>query len=149
LEFTRRTNRRLHEEHVAVIALCGRLESSLAARKVDPALMRSAAATLTGEVEHHFTFEDVDLFPRLTAAGYGDLVALLEEEHVAIRAAARRFIELVKAGVFDQETQMLGLEVAERLASHAQKEDLSMLPALEEVLDEEEDGRLADAYIGA
>ena len=143
----RQINRRLHEEHVAAIALCERLERSLAARQIDPALLRTAAAAFEGEVERHFKFEDDELFPRLAAGGYGDLVEMLAEEHAAIRAAARGFIELVKKESFDKETQILALEVAERLASHAQKEELSMLPALEEVLDEQTDGELTLAYV--
>jgi len=143
---TRQVNRRLHEEHEAVIALCARLEIALAARKADAALLRTAAAAFEGEVERHFTFEDVELFPRLVAGGYGDLVALLEEEHVTIRAAAHAFIRLVKDGNLGLQAQVLGLEVAERLASHAQKEELSMLPALEEVLDDATDDALFAGY---
>jgi hypothetical protein len=37
----------------------------------------------------------------------------------------------------------LGLELAERLVSHVQKEEMSMLPALEDLLDEETDAALA------
>lgn len=143
----RQINRRLHEEHVAAIALCERLERSLAARKIEPELLRTAATAFEGEVERHFRFEDDELFPRLAAGGYADLVDMLAEEHVAIRAAARRFIELVKKQSLGKETQMLALEVAERLASHAQKEELSMLPALDELLDEKNDDELTLMYM--
>ena len=83
--------RRLHEEHVATLALCSRLEATLAAGKTDPVLMRAAAAALAGEIERHFAFEESDLFPRLRAAGEGELADLLHEEHVTIRAAAQQF----------------------------------------------------------
>lgn len=142
----RQVNRRLHEEHEAVIALCARLEATLAAGKSDATLMRDAAAALAGEVERHFAFEERDLFPRLGAAGEGDMVELFLEEHVAIRAAAKRFIALVKANPLDAALKPVGLELAERLASHAQKEELSLLPALEDLLNEETDDELASAY---
>lgn len=144
--FTRQVNKRLHEEHEAAIALCTRLESALARAKSDAALMREAAAALAGEVERHFAFEDAELFPRLSAAGEGDLVGLLEEEHAAIRAAAARFIAAVKKDPAAPSLAPIGLEVAERLASHAQKEEMSMLPALEVILDEDTDLELASTY---
>jgi len=144
--FTCQVSRRLHEEHEASIALCARLESSLAAGRSDAALMRAAAAALAGEVERHFAFEEAELFPRLAATGQGELVELLLEEHVAIRAAAARFVAAVKHDPLGANLKPLGLEVAERLASHAQKEEMSLLPALDEVLDEETDHELASAY---
>jgi hemerythrin-like domain-containing protein len=147
--FTRQVCRRLHEEHEATLALCSRLEASLAAGRSDAALMRAAAAALGGEVERHFAFEEAELFPRLAAGGEGDIAELLQEEHVAIRAAAARFIALVKENSFENELRVVGLELAERLASHAQKEEMSMLPALDDLLDEEVDHELASAYAAA
>jgi hemerythrin-like domain-containing protein len=144
--FTRQVCRRLHEEHEATLALCSRLEAALAAGRSDAPLMRAAAAALAGEVERHFAFEETELFPRLAAAGEGDIAELLQEEHVAIRAAAARFIALVKENSFKNELRVVGLELAERLASHAQKEELSMLPALDDLLEEELDHELASAY---
>jgi hemerythrin-like domain-containing protein len=144
--FTRQVCRRLHEEHEATLALCSRLEAALAAGRSDAPLMRAAAAALAGEVERHFAFEETELFPRLAAAGEGDIAELLQEEHVAIRVAAARFIALVKENSFKNELRVVGLELAERLASHAQKEELSMLPALDDLLEEELDHELASAY---
>ena len=144
--FTRQVSRRLHEEHEATLALCSRLEASVAAGASDAALMRAAAAALAGEVERHFAFEDTELFPRLTAGGEGDLAELLQEEHATIRAAAARFIAAVKENPAAPSLKPLGLEVAERLASHAQKEEMSLLPALDALLDEETDRELASAY---
>jgi len=143
---TRQVSRRLHEEHQATLALWTRLEASLAAGKADVALMRLAAASLAEEVERHFAFEETELFPRLAAAGEGDIAELLQEEHVAIRAAAERFIAVVKDNALDPGLRPLGLELAERLVSHVQKEEMSMLPALDDLLDEETDHELAGIY---
>ena len=142
----RQVNRRLHEEHDAVIAQCARLSATLAAGRSDGALMRDAAAALAGEVERHFAFEERDLFPRLAAAGEGDMVELFLEEHVAIRAAAERFIALVKRNAAHAELKPVGLELAERLAAHAQKEEMSLLPTRDDLLDEGPDHELACAY---
>lgn len=142
---TRQVSRRLHEEHQATLALWARVEATLAAGRHDPALMRSAAAALAEEIERHFAFEENELFPRLAAAGEGDIAELLREEHVAIREAALPFIALSKEA-FSKEMQVCGLELAERLVSHVQKEEMSLLPALDDLLDEAADAELAVAY---
>lgn len=142
----RQVSRRLHEEHQATLALWARVEASLAAGKADAALMRAAAASLAEEIERHFGFEESELFPRLAAAGEGDIAGLLQEEHVSIRAAAARFIAVAGQDPLDANLKTLGLELAERLVSHVQKEEMSMLPALDDLLDEEADYELASAY---
>jgi hypothetical protein len=52
----------------------------------------------------------------------------------------------VKENPLDASLRSLGLELAERLVSHVQKEEMSLLPALEDLLDEEVDHELASAY---
>lgn len=138
----RQVSRRLHEEHVASIALWTRVEAALAAGKMDPALMRTAAASLAEEIERHFAFEETELFPRLAAGGEGDIAELLLEEHSTIRLAAARLSDLVRDNIFENETRALGLELAERLVSHVQKEEMSMLPVLDDLLDEDVDAEL-------
>jgi DUF438 domain-containing protein len=142
----RQVSRRLHEEHQASLSLWTRVESSLATGAVDPALMRTAAASLAAEIERHFDFEETQLFPRLAAGGEGDIAELLQEEHATIRAAGARFIALVKEDPSGACLKPLGLELAERLVSHVQKEEMSMLPALEDLLDEDTDEALALQY---
>jgi DUF438 domain-containing protein len=149
MEFNRRISRRLHEEHDATLALWGRVEASLAAGRHDPALLRSAAAALAQELDRHFRFEEEALFPRLAAAGEGDIGELLREEHETIRAAGRRFIELAKSATDEREMRVLGLELAERLVGHVQKEEMALLPALEDFIDEETDHELDSAYAAA
>ncbi len=140
-------SRRLHEEHVAVIALCGRLETSLASGLPDGALLRAALAAIDEEVERHFVFEEAELFPRLKEAGEGDLVELLLEEHVAVRDAARRFAAAARQNPPGADLRPAGLEFAERLSSHAQKEEMSLLPALDDLLDESTDAELIMGYV--
>ena len=145
----RHISRRLHEEHEATLALWSRLEASLASNKPDPALLRSAAAALAHELEHHFAFEESELFPRLAAAGEADIGELLAEEHVAIRKAGKRFIAIVKENPLDENLKPLGLELAERLVSHVQKEEMSLLPSLDDLLDDAADGELIQMYAAA
>jgi hemerythrin-like domain-containing protein len=157
MQFNRRISRRLHEEHEVTLALWGRLEQTLAVRGAKPPteedlrLMRDCAAQLADEVTRHFAFEEADLFPLLAASGEGDIAELLAEEHATIRAAARRFSELAHPGATPQarwpELRALALELAERLVSHVQKEEMSLLPSLEDLLDEETDRELAGSYV--
>lgn len=149
MEFNRRISRRLHEEHAATLALWARVEGSLAAGRPDPALLKSAAAALEQELDRHFRFEEEELFPRLEAAGEGDIGELLREEHEVIRAAGRRFIDLARTDAGNPVLKPLGLELAERLVGHVQKEEMAMLPALEDFIDEETDYALDGAYAAA
>jgi iron-sulfur cluster repair protein YtfE (RIC family) len=146
MEFNRHISRRLHEEHVATLALWGRLESALAAGRHDAALLKSAAASLERELDRHFRFEEAELFPRLAEAGDGDIGELLREEHETIRAAGMRFIKLVSSEIANPEVKILGLELAERLVNHVQKEEMALLPALDDFIDEETDHELDSAY---
>jgi DUF438 domain-containing protein len=146
MEYNRHISRRLHEEHDATLALWGRVEASLAAGRHDALLLKGAAAALAQELDHHFRFEERELFPRLAAAGEGDIGELLQEEHEVIREAGGRFIDLVGEDPSKSEVRILGLELAERLVAHVQKEEMSLLPALEDLLDEAADGELSVAY---
>jgi DUF438 domain-containing protein len=146
MELNRQISRRLHEEHEATLALWSRLEASLAAHKADAALLKAAAAALAAELDRHFAFEEEELFPRLAAAGEADIGELLAEEHGVIREAGREFIALVRADAADPRLRPLGLELAERLIAHVQKEEMSLLPSLDDLLDEATDGELSLAY---
>lgn len=143
---SRQVSRRLHEEHQATLALWSRVEAALVSGKPDARLMKDAAAALAQELGTHFSFEEQSLFPLLAAAGEGDIGELLREEHDAIRAAGARFIALAKANPLDAGLKTAGLELAERLFAHVQKEELSLLPMLEDLLDEETDHELAALY---
>jgi len=154
MEFNRQISRRLHEEHEATLALWGRLEQTLALRgnrpptEEDIRLLRDCAAQLADEVTRHFAFEEAELFPRLAAAGEGDIAELLAEEHETIRVAARQFDELAQdVAARWPALRALALELAERLMSHVQKEEMSLLPSLEDLLDEETDQALAGSYV--
>jgi len=150
MDFSRHVSRRLHEEHMATLVLWGRVQQAFAAGKPDPALMKQAAVALAGEIGQHFDFEERALFPLLRAGGEGELADLLAEEHVPIREAGRQFISLQgkdAPGTGDaQDLRRLALELAERLAAHVHKEEQSLLPACENLLDEDADRELIGAY---
>jgi hemerythrin-like domain-containing protein len=163
MEMQRQTCRRLHEEHEAVFELLRRLRRALAQSPADAvpdfhdpawsALLRDLHSGLEFEVAPHFDFEERSLFPLLADAGEGDLVGLLNEDHKVIREVTAPLLELVGRGLTKkldasgwQSLKRLGLELCERLADHALKEEQAMLPALESLLSEEVDRELFAAY---
>jgi len=162
MEFRGQVSRRLHQEHEAVIALLARFEQALVRLTAMPpapddatwpSLLRSIEAALRHEVTRHFELEEQQLFPRLHQHGEGDLADLLGEEHATIRAVAGPLLELIKRatrGDLDaagwRSLKTHGLELAERLTSHAQKEEGALVPLVDDLLDEDTDSAIAMEY---
>lgn len=157
----RQIARKLHEEHVAILDLLQRFENALVRLAgVPPAgdaawstLLAQVAGALEHEVTRHFALEEEQLFPRLRASGEGDLADLLLEEHAAIREVTGPLLGLVlraRSGALDaggwRELKVAGLELAERLSSHASKEQGALVPLVDEILDEATDDALFAAY---
>jgi hemerythrin-like domain-containing protein len=165
---TRQTSRALHEEHRANLALLGRLETALGRaprRAVDATsaghaeltpLIGALARQIEHDVERHFEFEERELFSRMGEAGEGDIAALLAEEHDAIREVAADLLPLTRAfadGSLDdagwQALSRAAFELVERQVAHIQKEEMALLPLLEDLLDDDTDRQLAMDYTTA
>ena len=151
MEHQRRICRLLHDEHLATLELWGTVQHFLGTRREAEftALLPRCRAALAQEITRHFAFEEEALFPRLAEAGEADIVALLEEEHQAIRGAGDEFSALAAqhaGGAVDPGLRALALELAERLFSHVQKEEMGLLPMLDDLLDDETDEALTVAY---
>ena len=112
-------------------ALCSRLEATLAAGKSDPVLMRCRSRA--GEIERHFGRGDGAL-PALPPAAKATWPSSCRARRHPRRRGALHHRGEGKPG--RRQLKPLGLEVAERLASHAQKEEMSCR-ALDQLLDEE------------
>lgn len=118
-----------------------------------PDLLPRIEIALRHEVTRHFELEEEQLFPRLREHGEGDLADLLAEEHATIREVAVPLLDLIqqaKRGELDSAgwrlLKMHGLELAERLTSHAQKEEGALVPLVDDLLDEETDSAIAMEY---
>jgi len=162
MELARQTSKRLHEEHVAVLGLLERFGLALGRLAAPPSpedtdwnhLQPQLLAAIEHEISAHFDLEEQQLFPILRANGSGELADLLAEEHVPIRAVSAPLLALLKrarAGEIDpaqwRELRRLGLELAERLGSHAQMEEGSLVPAIDELLDDETDMEIWNSYV--
>jgi hemerythrin-like domain-containing protein len=158
MNFRCQVNHALDNEHRATLDLLGRVEQAFvrAPRSPvahDPELSRLAASLashIEQDVGRHFEFEERDLFPRLEAAGEGDIVGLLMEEHHAIREVAAELLPLARAaaaraleGSESDALRRAILEIAERLAAHIQKETVSLMPVLDDLLDDATDREIA------
>ena len=150
----------LHDEHMATLRLIEGLEALLGQHgpATPPAVAEAPAATVLRDLERavaleigpHFHFEEAFLFPRFIAAGEQEMVALLLDEHAEIRPLALRLAELAQqcrdVGFTQQQWAAFstaGADFAARLVSHIEKEEMAMLPALDDLLDAETDGALS------
>src|SRR5450631_3026076 len=96
MNFRRQVSHALDEEHRINLDLLGRVEQAFvrahrATGARDPALAK-LSASFARHIEHdigrHFDFEERELFPRLEAAGEGNIAMLLKEELFFNGAAA-------------------------------------------------------------
>ena len=106
------------------------------------------------EVGHHFGVEEREIFPRLAESGEGDIAALLQEEHEAIREVVAELAPLVpgESRATPQgrdQFRRLALELVERQVAHIQKESMALLPVLDDMLDDETDRALSFALASA
>jgi hemerythrin-like domain-containing protein len=154
----------LHDEHCATIVLMERLEQFIARHRrgappdttdaVVAKLLSDLPVSLGGEVERHFAFEENELFPYLQAAGDAAIGTHLSDEHRAIRPLAARVSSLARearAQGFDtgrwEEFSRTGRELCDRLVTHAQKEEMALLPLIDESMDAETEARLYLDYV--
>jgi iron-sulfur cluster repair protein YtfE (RIC family) len=165
MDLRRHVSRALHEDHVATLALLDRLEALLGRQRKDQPpphtkaddahFLKELIRAIDTEIGPHFAFEEDSVFPLLAAAGDQEMGAFLIDEHRAILPLARRLAELAKgardAGFGAEawaEFHTTGGALVELLVSHIHKEDMGLLPALDDLLDEEADGLLATEYAG-
>jgi hemerythrin-like domain-containing protein len=162
LEHTRSISRVMHDEHMAVVALLERLERFISANRTsmpdasEPStarLLGDLTAAVEGEIKAHFAFEEEKLFPYLDDGSPSGMTSILMEEHEVILPAGQRLAEIAKAariGGFTDESweefARTGLDFAERLNGHIDKEEMGMIAAIESVIDEETDRTLWSGY---
>lgn len=160
MELRRHVTRALHDDHMTTAGVLERLEALLGRHPIgappDTAnpdiakLLKDLGRMIEVEIGPHFAFEEECLFPRFAEAGDSEMGEFLLEEHRVILPLASRLMTCVKgaAGMgFTPdgwtEFHTTGAELVERLMSHIQKEEMGLLLALDDFLDEETDSTLA------
>ena len=162
MEFSRRTAQLLHEDHRATIAMIEALEDMIMrAKRVAPDVndskirktLEAATASIEHEVQSHFAFEENELFTRLAENGDVGIGEHLRSEHqamlpIADKVAADARDALANGFTADSWmafTSVTG-ELIERMLAHIQKEEMALLPMLDELLDPETDMQLVELY---
>jgi len=162
MNFRNRVCQVLHDEHFATIALMERLEQAVARHRNGPPdakdqivaqLMADLAIGIEGELARHFAFEEDELFSYLDAADDRAIGAHLREEHAMIRPLGTALVKVIgdirahgcNAARWD-EFRRFGRELSERLVAHAQKEEMALLPMLDEIMDPEREAQLYEKY---
>ena len=162
MNFTRRTAQLLHEDHQATIVVIESLDQLIAkSRKKapdvsDPAVLRTlknATGAINEEISSHFAFEENELFTRLEEMGDLAIGDHLRGEHQALLPLGQQVDELARSAIengFTDESwtkfRTVAGELVERMFVHIQKEEMALLPALEDLLDDEADMELSTAY---
>ncbi|MDE2376075.1 hemerythrin domain-containing protein [Bradyrhizobium sp.] len=164
MSFANRISQTLHDEHGATVALMERLEQMLARwrrggppDKAEAGVTRMLADLSTGveaEVERHFAFEEDHIFTYLAAIGDADIGEHLASEHAAIRPIGMRVAALARGAAVNgfkpeewAEFMRLGQELSDRMLAHVQKEEMALLPVLEENMDAETEAELYQQYV--
>ena len=161
--FNNRISQTLHEEHRATVALMERLEQLIARHRRGPPaaddrgvaqLLSDLSTGVEAEVQRHFAFEEERLFTYLAAVGDDAIGAHLTDEHAAMRPLGVRIAALARdaaARGFDagswEEFRRLGQELCERMLAHVQKEEMALLPLIEDSMDAETEARLLQDYL--
>jgi len=162
MSFTRRTSQLLHDDHQETVGIIEDLDEMIARAKRtmpdinDPAVkatLAKAAASISDEVSRHFSFEEDELFTLLEEMGDAQIGTHLREEHAILLPLGNQVASLARTALKDgfsdaiwKEFRTKTGELIERMITHIQKEEMALLPMLEECLDPETDLALSTAY---
>jgi hemerythrin-like domain-containing protein len=164
MDFNNRVCQTLHDEHSATLDLFGRLEQLLGRHKrgepadsADPGvarLMGDLTTWIDAEIGRHFDFEEHELFAYLNEHGDAALGTSLTGDHRVIRplgaqvgALAREASKRSLAPAEWSEFWRLSQELCGQINAHVQKEEMALLPAIEDAMDPDTEARLYQEYV--
>lgn len=163
MDYRRSVCRMLHDEHVATLGLLDRVEDLLAKHRKAPPdgddagfrrLIGELQAAVEGEIGRHFAFEEEQLFPRIAEMGDADISEVLADEHAAILPLGQELVTMAAAAGSSAADdwaafRRTGAELCRLMIEHIQKEEMALLPMLEDLLDDESDMELSTLYAQA
>jgi len=156
-----RVCQKIHDEHMATLALLERLERFVAAGTppdaAEPATRRmllDLAVAFENEIWRHFSFEEKHLFNYFDESGEPEMARHLIDEHVQIRSLGTLLITMARSAAASgftpavwNEFRPLARQLAEQLSAHAQKEEGVLIPLMQDSMDGETEERLYLAYV--
>ncbi len=163
MEYARATARAMHEDHMAALTLLDRVDQFVMEQPADappdgsqPAtrmLLSDLKAAVHSEITEHFAFEEKALFPILEDAGADDMTGILKGEHTVLLPLGQRLADLAGTasgegftGESWTEFRTVAGEFVDGLRGHIDKEEMGLVPALEDILDEDQDMELIASY---
>ena len=162
MTFRYRINQVMHDEHMAASAMLQDVEGLLAGAGHNPPdattaaiaeTLIKAADALEGEIKDHFDFEESALFPLLAEHGVPEIGVRLTGEHRVIEPLAEQVIagsRAALAGGFSDESwrdfRLAAGELVTQLSAHIDKEEMALLPMLEDALDPQTDMIFAERH---
>ena len=158
--YSNRVCQKLHDEHMATLALLERLERFVANNKppetIDSAtrtLLINLAVAFENEIWRHFAFEEKHLFDYFAPSGDTEMAQHLTAEHVQIKNLGERIIAMARAAASSgflpsawSEFRLLARQLAEQLTAHAQKEEGVLIPLLQDSMESDTEEQLYTAY---
>ena len=161
MTFSNRICQTLHDEHLANIALLQRVGQLLAQGRDPPdndqavqRLLSDLDSGMAREVKRHFDFEERALFAYLDSIGESAIGAHLTQEHSVLRPLITQLCETAHAtkergfdaGSWNQ-FRRLGAELCGQRSAHIHKEEMALLPLIEDNMDPETEIRLYQDYM--
>ncbi len=159
--YSNRICQKLHDEHMATLALLEKLERFVASNKLPEATDSAARALLIdlavafeNEIWRHFGFEEKHLFDYFAKTGDTEMGPLLTAEHLQIKNLGARIIAMARAAASSgftpsawNEFRPLACQLAEQLSTHAQKEEGVLIPLLQDSMESNTEEQLYTAYV--
>lgn len=162
MEFERATARAMHDDHMAALTLLDGIERFVqgagggvpdARLPATRQLLSDFKAAVHSEITGHFAFEEESLFPILAEAGAEDMCTILTRDHEVILPLGQRLAELAgeagRNGFTPNswgEFRRTAGDFIDGLRGHIGKEEMGLVPALEDVLEEDQDMELIAHY---
>lgn len=165
MTFAYQITQTLNAEHTSTVALMQQLEQLAGKYGRDKApdatdaavrkLLNELVTWASTEIDRHFSFEEDRLFPLLAEGGNAEIGEHLTEEHKILRKLGTAICEQSReamASGFDLPRWRAFRQTAQDLcgpmSAHAQKEDMALLPLLDESIDPTMEAQLYQDYVG-
>ncbi len=159
--YSNRVSQKLHDEHMATLALLERLGRFVAGKEAPKTVdidtrtfLIDLAAAFDSEIWHHFAFEEKYLFEYLIKSGDTDLAQHLTTEHEQIRDIGGRTIAMARAAAISpfstaawREFGLLAQQLMDQLSAHVQKEEGVLVPLLQDSMESDTEEQLYLAYV--
>jgi len=159
--YSNRVSRKLHDEHMATLALLERLGRFVASKEAPKTVdigtrtfLIDLAAAFESEIWHHFAFEEKYLFDYLVTSGDAELAQHLIREHEQIRGIGERTVAMARAATLSpfslsawREFGLLAQRLIEQLTAHVQKEEGVLVPLLQDAMESDTEEQLYMVYV--